>query len=116
MPVDFLSAYTEQLRKDAEEAARLNPPKPNDTASKRSDYTPLDQQIIDLVRTLPPARQKAPWSIDDLIARLDGKYRDRPHAKNVGEALRRLGWKHVRLWAKEYGGRRYWLAPSMTFV
>jgi hypothetical protein len=116
MSVDYLSAITAQIRKDAEEAARLNPPKLKPTGTHRGAYTPLDQQITDLMRTLPPARQIAPWSIDDLVARLDGKYRDRPHAKGVGEALRRLGWQHVRLWAKEHGGRRYWVAPSMTFV
>jgi hypothetical protein len=69
---------------------------------------PLMVQIEDLMRTLPPAQRDRPWSIDEFVHRLQGKYRDRPHPADVGRALRGLGWVRVRDWSNAGGGRRYW--------
>ncbi len=71
---------------------------------------PLDQQITELMRSLPPALRDRPWSMDELVSRLSGKYRDRPHPQHVGEALRRLGWKRERRWSDDYDGKRVWVA------
>jgi hypothetical protein len=70
---------------------------------------PLDQQITELMRTLPPQLRDRPWSMTELVQRLTGKYRDRPHAQNVGEALRRLGWQRERRWEKGFDGVRVWI-------
>ncbi len=70
---------------------------------------PLAQQIAELMRTVPPALRNRPWSMEELVSRLTGRYRDRPHAKNVGEELRKLGWQRVRLWSAGGEGRRVWV-------
>ena len=49
----------------------------------------LDQQITELMRSLPPAVRDRPWALQDLVNRLEGRYRQRPHAQGVGQALRR---------------------------
>jgi hypothetical protein len=72
----------------------------------------LDDQIVELMRTLPPQLRDRPWSMAELVQRLTGKYRDRPHAQNVGEALRRLGWRRERRYADGYDGRRVWFPPG----
>jgi len=55
----------------------------------RRSAKPLQVQIEELMRTLPAAQRDRPWSIDELVCRLEGKYRDRPHPADVGRALRR---------------------------
>jgi hypothetical protein len=49
-----------------------------------------------------------PWSMDELVARLQGRYSARPHPMNVGQALRALGWTQRRDWTRDGGGRRMW--------
>ncbi len=73
---------------------------------------PLDQQITELMRSLPPQLRDRPWSMAELVQRLQGKYRDRPHGQQVGEALLRCGWIKERRWEKGWDGRRVWLAPK----
>ncbi len=73
---------------------------------------PLDQQITELMRSLPPAMQSRGWLMAELLPRLTGKFRDRPHAKEVGEALRRLGWQRQRWWTNGYYGERVWIPPQ----
>ena len=76
-----------------------------------AQYKPLTDQIIDLMKSTPPQLLNRPWSMAELVARLDGKYRDRPHAQNVGQALRIIGWNYRRYWSKGYNGVRVWLPP-----
>ena len=77
-----------------------------------AQYTPLTEQIIELMKSTPPQLLNRPWSMAELVARLDGKYRDRPHAQNVGKALRIIGWNYRRYWGKGYNGVRVWLPPT----
>ncbi len=70
---------------------------------------PLDTQIVDLMRTMPPQLRDRAWSMAELILRLRGKYRDHPHGQQVGQALLRLGWRKERRWEKGYDGARVWL-------
>jgi hypothetical protein len=92
------------LKKDVEAKAKLAA---SIQTIKRTKS--LDQQITELMATLPPQLQDRPWSMAELVQRLTGKYRDRPHAQNVGEALRRLGWRRERRWGSGYCGARIWL-------
>ena len=73
---------------------------------------PLDQQIVELMRSLPPPMQTRGWLMAELLPRLTGKFREHPHAKEVGEALRRLGWKRQRWWTDGYYGQRVWIPPQ----
>jgi len=61
----------------------------------------------------------------ELVNQLNGRYRDRPHAKHIGEALRRLGWQRIRLWTNGADGQRVWVrytpetqssTPINTFI
>jgi transposase len=70
---------------------------------------PLDEQISELMRSLPPALRDRPWTMAELVQQLNGRYRDRPHAKQVGDALRRLGWTRIRLWSNGADGQRVWV-------
>jgi hypothetical protein len=71
--------------------------------------TPLTDQIETLMRSLSPSQRNRPWSMEELVARLQGRYSARPHAMNVGTALRQLGWQSRRNWTLDGGnGRRYW--------
>jgi transposase len=72
---------------------------------------PLDQQIVQLMRSLPPAVRDRPWSISELVARLEGKVKTRPPAQAVGQALRRLGWSRVRPFDSSGQGQRLWVPP-----
>jgi hypothetical protein len=73
---------------------------------------PLDVQIVELMRTLPPSLRERPWSMAELVARLSGKYRDRPHAQNVSAALLRLSWRRERRYSSGFGGLRVWIPPG----
>ena len=46
--------------------------------------------------------------MDELVARLQGRYSARPHPMNVGQALRALRWTQKRDWTRDGGGRRMW--------
>lgn len=105
---DELIAYTEEqsrLRRLAKEST-VQP------TAHRERAKPLDQQIQEFMRATPPALLQRPWSMSELVARLSGKYRDRPHPQLVGHSLRRLAWTRVRRWDKGFDGTRLWLPPG----
>ena len=80
--------------------------------SHTAPYKPLTEQIIELMKATPPQLLNRPWSMAELVARLEGKYRDRPHPQEVGQALRTIGWSYRRYWGKGYNGVRVWLPPG----
>ncbi len=101
--IEHLQAVAEQAQRQREGAL---------TARNRDSRihcdTPLTEQIEALMRSLPPAQRDRPWSMDDLIARLQGRYNARPSAGDVGIALRKIGWTRVRDWSEGGAGRRAW--------
>ena len=81
----YLKDYIDNLRQNAIEQ---NTPK--DLPQQQAQaYKPLTEQITELMQSLPYALKNKPWSMQELVSRLDGKYRDRPHAQLVGIALSR---------------------------
>lgn len=110
-----MSAYIAQLRREAEEQNRIQQLQAEaETIKLRQQerrVKPLTEQIEELMRTIPPQLRDRPWSIQDLVSRLQGKYRDRPHTQHVGIALRQLQWKRLRLYSKGYDGARLWVPP-----
>ena len=109
----MLKRYISELRAETEEANRRHAA---DAAASRKhlrsalgNLTPLTDQIEDLMASLPPAQRERDWAIADLVGRLQGRYRDRPHPANVGQALRALGWAQQRDWSAAGGGRRVWV-------
>ena len=100
-----LRAISDQVNLRGEEAQS----KPKHSDRRIHCDTPLTDQIEALMRNLPPVQRKRPWSMDEFVARLEGRYSTRPHAMHVGQALRALGWASRRDWTREGGGRRCWV-------
>jgi hypothetical protein len=98
-------SYLDELKAEAARAtARRTTSKP--------DAPSLDFQIELLLATLPSAVLHRPWSLEELIPRLEGKYRPRPATRSVAQALRRLGWQQRRCWKKTGLNRRLWVPPA----
>ena len=102
--IDQLKADTAEVNRQREEVRA----KPLGADPRVLCDIPLTQQIESLMRSLPPVQRERPWSMDELVARLQGRYSARPHPMNVGQALRVLGWTQRRDWTRDGGGRRYW--------
>ena len=84
------------------------------TKPTKENYVSLIDQINQLMQTLPPNMQQRDWSMSDLLTRLEGKFKDRPSAMKVAEALRILGWSRHRDHSLKGGGGRFWRRPNYT--
>lgn len=99
--------YIQSLERERLAALDANP-KPSPAVAV---VKPIGDQITELMRTLPPAVRDRPWSISEVVEKLEGKFRQRPHAQGVGMALRRLGWNRIRP-SGDGGERRLWVPPT----
>lgn len=104
----MLKSYIDRLKAQAEETSHKQKAGQSLHPLRTRKVLPLCLQIEELMRSLPPALRDRRWSMDELVGRLQGRYRDRPHAAGVGQALRALGWVSVRDWTAAGGGRRSW--------
>ena len=102
----MLTSYQKHLTAIREGAQRPSEPRLRD--SRIQCDTPLTDQIEALMRSLPPAQRNRPWTMEELVTRLCGRYNARPCAGEIGIALRRLGWTRIRDWSQDGGGRRVW--------
>ena len=106
-----MKSYLDQLKVQAE-AANLRSEeaksKPHCADSRILCDTALTDQITTLMVSLSPAQRNRPWSMDELVSQLQGRYSARPHPMNVGTALGQLGWEARRDWTRDGGGRRVW--------
>jgi hypothetical protein len=114
--MSYLQDHLEKLRLHAEELNNKIQVKNEVTSNSPRQFKPLADQITELVQSTPAKLLSRPWSMAELVARLEGKYRDRPHGQNVGDALRRAGWKSIRHWGKEWQGRRLWMPPGSDLM
>lgn len=112
----YIQSYLEKLQAHADAMNIKNQIRSEATSTTTQDKVhtikSLTEQIAELMISLPPQILNRPWSMTELVLRLNGKYRDRPHAQNVGDALRKLGWKRDRYWSKGYDGVRLWIPPK----
>lgn len=104
-----LKSYISGLKALAEEESNKQKAEQDLRPLPTRKVLPLTLQIEELMRSLPPALRDRPWSMVDLVGRLQGQYRARPHAAGVGQSLRALGFIRVRDWSVAGGGRRVWL-------
>ena len=105
--IEQLRAERERARLESKEAIRAAERKRLRDTRIQCD-TPLTDQIEALMRSLPPAQRNRPWTMEELVTRLCGRYNARPCAGEIGIALRRLGWTRIRDWSNKGGGRRVW--------
>jgi hypothetical protein len=103
----MMNSYRQELLAIREGVGRP-PARPSDTNGRIKCRIPLTEQIEALMRSLPPKQRDRPWSMDELVVRLQGRYNTRPSAGSVGLALRHLGWTRARDWSTSGGGRRVW--------
>lgn len=107
----MLKGYLVSLKAQAEaqnrqyEAAKAT----HSASACATSAKPLTDQITEFMRSLPPSQREREWPISDLVCRLHGRYRSRPHPADVGQALRALGWSRRRDWTNAGGGRRVWI-------
>jgi hypothetical protein len=80
----------------------------------RPPVQPLEQQVVAIMRSLPPVQALRPWSIGDIAKLCQGTWRENPHPQNLAVALRKLGWERRRIYGQQGGGQRYWLPPGMA--
>jgi hypothetical protein len=104
----MLKTYISTLKAETEAVIRQRQADQSLHLRRPAGVKPLTVQIEELMRSLSPALRDRAWTMDDLVGRLQGSYRNRPHAANVGQALRALGWVRVRDWSAAGGGRRVW--------
>lgn len=117
----YISNWAARAKKESEQTRRLRDLERESQAvkqiNKQRDLArrtkPLTDQIAELMTSLPPSLRDRPWSMVELTARLQGKYRDRPHAQHVGQALKQLGWRRVRLYGGGFGGVRVWMPSDL---
>jgi hypothetical protein len=103
----MLNCYRQELIAIREGVQRPSK-RPRETVGRIKCDVPLTEQIEALMRSLPPAQRDRPWSMDELMARLKGRYNARPSAGDIGIALRKIGWTRSRDWSERGLGRRVW--------
>ena len=107
----MMKRYIDQLKADTAEVNRQR--EEAEVRKHRPDCnTPLTDQLTMLWASLAPAQRDRPWSMDEFVARLQGRFSRHPHPMNVGQALRALGWISRRDWTTQGAGRRYWHPPQ----
>lgn len=109
-----MTSYAEKLL--AEAASRSSQTKPPTPVQRSLQHVPLDAQLWRMMLTIPKGELLRPWHMDEFIVRLEGRYRENPHPRWIGQALRAQGWTQKRLWSSEWGGRRVWIAPQQTTI
>jgi hypothetical protein len=104
--VKQLVAETEaRLAKD--ELARLEQAQAAANAA-RERLSPLETRVAHLLEDLPEELLQEGLSLPALQAALRGRQGGKAHAGEIGEALRKLGFKRERRWRGNDGFRAVW--------
>lgn len=110
--IDHLRAERERAHSESKEAIRSAERNRLRDSRIQCDIS-LTDQIEALMRSLPPAQRNRAWTMEELVARLHGRYNTRPCAGEIGIALRRLGWTRIRDWSQGGEGRRFWCSSAI---
>lgn len=102
----MLKTYITQLKAGSDEANReREKAKLRRRENREVCGTSIASQLETLMRSLSPVQKDKPWSMDEFIARLHGRYSANPHPMHIGQALRSLGWEQRRDWTRDGGGK-----------
>ena len=88
----------------AEEKVRLA----RQSEEARHRLTPLQDRLARLLATIPDEMKKQGLSLPVLQASLRGRSRGLCHPGELGDALRRLGFRRVRSWQNNAGFQAVW--------
>lgn len=104
-----MRGYIAQLNREVEHHRAATPAKPPQPA-----YTPLRDQLHQLLASLPPRQLNRPWRLVELQTLLKGRYRDKPSLAVLADEVRRLHWRRVRDWTNKGAGVRFWVPPGVV--
>ena len=84
---------------------------PRNTCRHELDYV---EAISIWFNALAPTVRHRPYKLTEILvlAKLQGRYRDRPAMRVIGDTLRKLGWSEHRDWTRAGRNRRYWMPPK----
>ena len=106
--IDGLYKLVEQEKQERELA------KQREVSSLQTMQPPvksLEQQFLELVRSVSPDQLNRRWTMAEFVMRLEGTHSARPHPQKISSILERYNWRRHRAYGKENSGR-YWLPPS----
>jgi hypothetical protein len=78
------------------------------TKAARERLSPLKSRIACLLEDIPAEVQREGLSLPSLQAALRGRQGGKAHAGEIGEALRRLGFRRERRWRGGAGFQALW--------
>lgn len=92
-------------------ASRQSQVTPSSQPASQIPCPPVDyKQLIQLwFDKEPPALRNRKYSMTEFVMRFAGRFRPKPAARLIAEALRELGWTEHRDWTRDGRNRRYWL-------
>ena len=94
------SATAEQAKRDIANIAEQQ--------TVRDRLTPLETRLEKLLTTIPVEVQNEGLCLNTLQVSLKGRWRGNCHPGELGNALRKLGYKRQRRWSGEDGFRALW--------
>ena len=80
-------------------------------------FTPMEQRLERILAGLTPEERQLPRHIEFFATALSAKYPCRGQGRaslgEIGQGLRRLGWRHVRRWSQQENGfSTAWYPPG----
>ena len=108
-----MKSYIKSLHRHVEQADKEQEQGKQQTL--QPTVKPLDQQLIELLRTLDKEQLGRGWHISEFVMQLDGKYGLHPHPQQVADVLIKLNWSKRRVYNAAMGinGKRLWFANTM---
>ncbi len=103
-----LRQQVDQLIAQASHASRRAPKPRVKNCCLSINYTQLIQHWFEKE---PPALRQRKYSMTEFVIRFAGRFRPKPAARLLAEALRELGWTEHRDWTRAGRNRRYWQPP-----
>ncbi len=94
-----MSAYIAELKAGVErERARRAENECAEAQAVRERLTPLEDRLARVLATIPLELQREGLSLSSLQAALRGRWRGNCHPRELGTALRKLGFTRRRRW------------------
>lgn len=108
--MSFIEQQAARMQAKAEELRTLRAEHQSRVAQEQAEMNrPMADRVRDALAKMPPEEVKAGIRLEALAEMLPGKYKGHAQPKEVGAALRELGYVRVRSWRKsEEGFRATW--------
>lgn len=106
----FIEQQAMRMRAKAEELRTTRAEHQAKVAQEEADLArPMVERVRDAIAAMPPEDVANGIKLEQLAGMIKGRYKGHAQPKEVGEALRQLGYTRVRSWRKsEEGFRSTW--------